>query len=435
MVNSVQYRNVVHYGKNSSEKSKNSKTTEEWNFIWLKKLDRIVAKEGINKNKCIQMRLFIASYLQNNPGAPYYVKTNSLIDYLKRIDFSQYEALRFFYEKIAVSAVHQELIKKNCPQFEERNAPEIPENQALIANPGDKGVDTASPDQVVFSNVERRRFLEKLKLEINSRNLSRKTLSNYYGAVSRFIDWLTPELSSDWYTAFKKHLVWLRDEKKLGPNTINNYAAAIAFFMEEVLEVKPGEDLFIRMKKGKSLPRVHSSQDVTSIITALSNAKHSLIMMLVYGCGLRLGEVCILKPEDIDLERKVIWIRKAKGRKDRMVMLDETLIPYVSSWLKDGCGVTYLFEGYRPGNHLSKRTVEKIYTNACEKRRVDPQGGIHSLRHSFATHLLEQGVDLRYIQELLGHASTKTTEIYTHVAAHKIVAIRSPIAGLLGKAV
>ena len=145
--------------------------------------------------------------------------------------------------------------------------------------------------------------------------------------------------------------------------------------------------------------------------------------------------MCILKPEDIDLERKVIWIRKAKGRKDRMVMLDETLIPYVSSWLKDGCGVTSLFEGYRPGNHLSKRTVEKIYTIACEKRKVDPQGGIHSLRHSFATHLLEQGVDLRYIQELLGHASTKTTEIYTHVAAHKIVAIRSPIAGLLGKAV
>jgi site-specific recombinase XerD len=155
--------------------------------------------------------------------------------------------------------------------------------------------------------------------------------------------------------------------------------------------------------------------------------------MLTYGCGLRLEEVCMLKPADIGLDRKVVWIRKGKGKKDRMVMLDDTLAPYVESWLKNGCGKTYFFEGYTPGNHLSKRTIEKIYTNSCEKQGIDAQGGIHSLRHSFATHLLEQGVDLRYIQELLGHASSKTTEIYTHVAAHKIVAIRSPIAGLLKK--
>jgi site-specific recombinase XerD len=138
-----------------------------------------------------------------------------------------------------------------------------------------------------------------------------------------------------------------------------------------------------------------------------------------------------LKPQDVDLNRKVLWIRKGKGKKDRMVMLDQNLLPHVESWLKNGCGTTYLFEGYNPGIALSKRTIEKIYTNNCEKLNIDHQGGIHSLRHSFATHLLEQGVNLRYIQVLLGHASTKTTEIYTHVAAHNITSIRSPIAGLI----
>lgn len=181
----------------------------------------------------------------------------------------------------------------------------------------------------------------------------------------------------------------------------------------------------------KDKPRVHSSEEIALIINALANSKHRLILMLTYGCGLRLGEVCILQPQDIDLERKVIWVRKGKGKKDRMVMLDEKLAPYVSSWLSCGCGTNFLFEGYTPGRHLSKRSVEQIYTNACHKGGVDRQGGLHSLRHSFATHLLEQGVDLRYIQELLGHSSSKTTEIYTHVAAHKIIAIRSPIAKLL----
>jgi len=432
MVNSVQYKNEVHYRKKFSENSKTGKkTAEEWNIIWLNKLDRIVANEGVDSKKCIQMRQLISRFLQNNPGAPYYIKTSNLIEYLKSIDFSQFEAIRFFYDKVAVSAVHQELVKKNCPQFEERKSSALSENQVLIKQAGNNDARTSTPEQAVFSTEERRRFLEKLKLEINSRNLSRKTLSNYYGAVSRFIDWLTPELSSDWYEAFKKHLVWLRDEKKLGPNTINTYAASIVFFMEEVLEVSPGEDLLIRMKTGKSLPRVHSQQDIISIINAPVNFKHRLILMLVYGCGLRLGEVCLLRPEDMDLDRKILWIRKGKGKKDRMIMLDDELAPFVVAWLKCGCGSSYLFEGYTPGKHISKRTVEKIYTKACEKQCINSQGGIHSLRHSFATHLLEQGVDLRYIQELLGHTSSKTTEIYTHVAAHKIVTIRSPIAGLI----
>jgi integrase len=112
--------------------------------------------------------------------------------------------------------------------------------------------------------------------------------------------------------------------------------------MEEVLEISPGEDLFIRMKTGRPLPRVHSQKDIRLIINSPVNFKHRLILMLVYGCGLRLGEVCELKPEDIDLDRKIVWIRKGKGKKDRMIMLDDELSPFVAAWLKCGCGRLFL---------------------------------------------------------------------------------------------
>jgi site-specific recombinase XerD len=416
-------------------------TTTDWNGIWLTKFGNISRIEKFEPNRTAQMREMLSVFLSETPGSPYFIHPEKFTGFLKNASIGQLETLRFFYDKVAVSKKYEHNVKNYLSELntEMKKRAELPQKNITNCSSaittqyyeGRFETDAGRQNPLIYPDAERRGLLEKLKLEIDARNLSSRTLKGYMGVVSRFLESLSVESSKDWYKTFKEYLVSLRDNQKLAPSTINNYAAAISFFMEEVLEVKPGEDLFIRMKKGKVLPRVHSSQDIAAILTAPTNAKHRLILMLVYGCGLRLGEVCVLKPEDIDLYRKIIWIRKAKGKKDRMVMLDETLLPYIAAWLKNGCGLTYLFEGYNPGEYLSKRTVEKIYTDACHKRGVNPQGGLHSLRHSFATHLLEQGVDLRYIQELLGHASSKTTEIYTHVAANKIVEIRSPIAGLL----
>lgn len=442
----------------SEQQNEVRKSAGEWKAFWLNKFDRMASKEGFDDQKHQLMHQIIGNYLDRNPN-PYYVKAINLNNFLNDTGISAIKALRYFYKNVAISVNHQQLIDNKESQFcnltkikcdkkiqfyseSEKATVFQPENKT-----GNNSIDlnittersceikpeTSSQNQPVLSTKERIELLEKLKLEINSRNYSQDTLTHYLGAVKRFMDWLTPESSTDWSLAFKKYLVWLRDDQKLAPNTINQYAASINFFMEEVLEVEPGEDMLIRMKTGKPLPRVHSLEKIAEIMNAPSNFKHRLILMVTYGCGLRLGEVCFLKPRDIDIERKVITIRKAKGKKDRVVMLDEELVPYIQSWLQTGCGTEFLFEGYTEGNHLSKRTVEKIYTNACMKRGIDSKGGIHSLRHSFATHLLEQGIDLRYIQELLGHASSKTTEIYTHVAAHKIGSIRSPIARLLKK--
>lgn len=448
----------------SAKFKKSTKTPLEWKLIWLDKYDRTAIRENIDGKKNKHMREIIDNYLQRNPGAPYFIKPDRFIDFVRQAEPAEIEALRYLYKKVAISGEFQELIERHAPRESVRlsgmnsgpiiqkisgsSPSERPkeivsrqleieqEKQEIIrCDKGHSGKSTKNHNQQepALPYEERVALLNKLRLEVNVRNYSEKTLSNYIGVVSRFIARLTPESSLDWCRAYKEHLIWLREDQKLAPTTINNYAASIEFFMEEVLDLEPGEDLLIRMKTGKPLPRVHSLEKVKQIINAPSNYKHRLILMITYGCGLRLGEVSILRPRDIDIERKIVWIRKAKGKRDRIVMLDQELIPYIESWLKSGCGTEFLFEGYSHGCHLSNRTVEKIYTNACSKQKIDHKGGIHSLRHSFATHLLEQGVDLRYIQELLGHASSKTTEIYTHVAAHKIVSIRSPIAGLLKK--
>ncbi len=150
--------------------------------------------------------------------------------------------------------------------------------------------------------------------------------------------------------------------------------------------------------------------------------------LLAYGCGFRLNELRHLKHEDFEFDRDIINIRKAKGMKNRTVMLDPVLKSEVENYFKNTKGQLWFFEGQIPRQMMAPRTIELIYDHACQKAGVIKKGGIHCLRHSFATHLLEQGTDLRFIQELLGHSSSKTTEIYTHVSKSAITRIRSPLA-------
>jgi site-specific recombinase XerD len=406
----------------------------------------------------------IEIFLRRNPGTPYNVKYWVIDKFIN--DFGDFgaETLAFFYRYVAVCAELVEYVtgevigsnpdnarishpsstgtlkRLNPPQEDLKTskthvAKESHKESSVIKKDHratiDNKNDTAGSSKQEIPEIERAALLDKLRLEVKSRNYSKRTYEGYISSVSRFLDRLTPESSKDWSYAFKHHLVWLLEDQKLAPGTINHHAASIQFFMEEVLKMEPGKDICIRMKTGKSMPRVHSAENISRLIKTPSNPKHQLILMLTYGCGLRLGEVQHLKPEDIDINRKILWVRKGKGKKDRMVMLDESLLSYVKQWLEEGCGTCYLFEGYVPGKAISERTIEKVYTNACRKLKINNQGGIHALRHSFATYLLEQGVNLRYIQELLGHASSKTTEIYTHVAANVITGIRSPIAEMI----
>jgi site-specific recombinase XerD len=167
--------------------------------------------------------------------------------------------------------------------------------------------------------------------------------------------------------------------------------------------------------------------DARRILGALENPKHRALLMLMYSAGLRVGEVVRIRIEDLDAERKLIRVRGGKGRKDRYTLLSDRALDAVREYIAEYGPTTWLFPGERPSRPIASRTAQKIVENARERAGIKIHTSAHTLRHSFATHLLEAGTDLRYIQELLGHASPKTTQIYTHVSRRDLVRIQSPL--------
>jgi integrase/recombinase XerD len=162
-------------------------------------------------------------------------------------------------------------------------------------------------------------------------------------------------------------------------------------------------------------------------LNSLENEKHRAILFLVYSAGLRVGEVVNLRVDDIDSKRMLVHVRQGKGAKDRYTILSKAALEQLRIYAKKYKPETWLFPGGNNEGHLTTRTVEKIFENACNKINLTIKATVHTLRHSFATHLLERGTDLRYIQELLGHSSSKTTEIYTHVTEKSLSKIESPL--------
>jgi integrase/recombinase XerD len=184
---------------------------------------------------------------------------------------------------------------------------------------------------------------------------------------------------------------------------------------------------FTRPKKEQKLPNVLSIQEVVRLLDSISNLKHKAMLTLVYSSGLRIGEVVRLRVEDIDPERKAVHVRQGKGRKDRYTILSDRAFALVKQFIQSEQLEYWLFPGATPGKHLTERTVQKVFEHARTAAGIRKSCSVHTLRHSFATHLLEAGTDLRYIQEFLGHRSSKTTEIYTHVTIKDTRRIQSPL--------
>jgi integrase len=182
-----------------------------------------------------------------------------------------------------------------------------------------------------------------------------------------------------------------------------------------------------RMKTAKKLPRIYGRGDLSDMLEALRNPKHRLVLMVTYGLGLRVSELRSIKVEDIDWDRMVLRVH-GKGSKERDLPIDESFEAELRKHLSDNPGQTYLFEGAKKGEQYALRTIQKIYENAFRKAKIRRKGGIHSLRHSYATHLFEQGVGIAQIQSLMGHANLKTTQIYAHVSQEQLSKIRSPLA-------
>jgi integrase/recombinase XerD len=202
-------------------------------------------------------------------------------------------------------------------------------------------------------------------------------------------------------------------------------------------KVRGGERKFYHVDRPireKMLPEVLSEEEVSDIIKATKNLKHKAILMTIYSAGLRIGELVNLKIKDIDSKRMQIRVEQGKGKKDRYTLLSQKTLEILRLYIKDSRPHLYLFEGQDSSKErplpYSKRSVQNILRDSLDKTKIKKKVTVHTLRHSFATHLLEHGTDLRYIQDLLGHESPKTTQVYTHITTRGFDQIKSPMDGL-----
>ncbi|OEF97553.1 tyrosine-type recombinase/integrase [Desulfuribacillus alkaliarsenatis] len=277
-------------------------------------------------------------------------------------------------------------------------------------------------------------MMDKVETQLSLRGYSFKTKKAYKGQIRRFIEYLNG-IQSDkrgLILSFDKeeiegYLIHLMKRKEVSHTYVSQVISAIKFLSKEVLQQKELSINIPRPKKEKKLPVILSEDEVIAIFKATKNLKHKTMLVLTYSSGLRIGEVVSLKVVDIDPKRLLIHVKQAKGKKDRYTLLSSTAMKILEKYIDEVRPKDWLFPGGEEGKHLTTRSLQKIFSKALEGAGIRKKATVHSLRHSFATHLLESGTDLRYIQELLGHSSSKTTEIYTHVTKTSISKIKSPL--------
>ena len=257
---------------------------------------------------------------------------------------------------------------------------------------------------------------EKLKNELKLRGFSENTIKSYVFYVSEFLKNYKDPTAEDAKSFIVKKL-----EHGMSKRSANLIRAALMFFFKEVLK----ENLDIKsLKTEKKIPEVLTKEEIRSLLEALKNKKHKLILKMLYSCGLRLSELINLRVNNINFEEKMGIIR-GKGSKERVFIIGDKLIDELRFYVKDKEKNDYVFTG--PKGRLSERFIQKIVKKAAKKSGILKNVHPHTLRHSFATHLLENGEDIRKIQELLGHSNLNTTQIYTHISRKELKKVKNPI--------
>ncbi|MBW6462167.1 MAG: site-specific integrase [DPANN group archaeon] len=261
--------------------------------------------------------------------------------------------------------------------------------------------------------------ISKLKLELKSKGMSQKTIKAYLFHVSTFLRHNNIESSTE---DIQKYFVKLSDTKD--HLTVNLRISAVKFFYLNVLK----HQLHLNfMKRPKRLPEVLTKEETITILNNINNTKHRLLIETIYGCGLRVSEVTKLKKQDLRFDENILMIRQAKGKKDRVVMIPKSISSRLKSYINSRADENpYVFDSAR-GGHLTTSTIQKIMKNTIIKTNIKKKVHPHTLRHSYATHLLENGTDIRIIQRLLGHNDIRTTEIYTHISNAFIKTVNSPL--------
>jgi len=254
---------------------------------------------------------------------------------------------------------------------------------------------------------------------------SKSTIKSYKYHIKQFLIYYNDDLREE---NIEKHLYYLKTKKNYSSESLNLARASLIYFFNKILK-KPITIEILKIKRKKSLPRPIERETIIKLIQNTYNLKHRILIELVYSSGIRPFEAIKVKWNDIDFINKTIRINQGKGKKDRISILSDFVIPHLLDLKesKPNNNDYVFFSQARPKTHISKKTFQKILENGSIKAKLDFIVTPYQLRHSFATHSLEDGTDIRHIQELMGHSSTKTTEIYTRVTKKKLSQIRSPL--------
>ncbi len=266
-------------------------------------------------------------------------------------------------------------------------------------------------------------WISRMEEALAVRKYSPRTRKRYIAIISDFAAFISVSAEQAQHADITRYLSMMERKRGASASTLNQSISAIKFFYSSVY----GRDVVStrRPRADRKLPGVLSKEEAMRICMSPRNLKHRLILSIAYSAGLRVSEISRLKLGDIDTARGVIHVRSGKGRKDRYSILAVALKKMLADYLDLERPRIWLFEG-PDGSALAIRTLQAVFYKAAEEAGIGKRVSIHNLRHSFATHLLEDGTDLRFIQVLLGHASPKTTQVYTHVAKRDVLKIRSP---------
>lgn len=264
----------------------------------------------------------------------------------------------------------------------------------------------------------------EMKQQLKLRGYSTKTIRAYTGHIKRYFQYVEQKEDKLARIKIESYVLHLLDQQ-CSHSYVNQAISAVKFYMKHVVRIKEHSN-YVRPKLENTLPQILSLEEVKLLLSTVQNIKHRAILYITYSSGLRVSEVVKLKLEDFDYQRKLLRIKQGKGRKDRYTLLSEKTWEVVISYCKIERPEIWLFPGQNKKKHLTERTVQKVFEQVLVKTNINKRVSIHSLRHSFATHLLEGGIDIRYIQDLLGHKSIRTTQRYTHVT-QKHHTIRSPL--------
>lgn len=278
---------------------------------------------------------------------------------------------------------------------------------------------------------ENKETLQQLRFWMKSKRYSDSTLQSYMDCLELFCKWINGmpinNINQDDIINFNNNYIL---SKRLSATYQSHFISAIKLVFN-VCKFKHLviEDL-VRPKKPKRLPNVLSKEEVKMLLQSAVNLKHKAMLSLIYSCGLRCGELLALKPEHTDTQRNLLIIKQAKGRKDRVVPLSNKTIALLKEYYAAYKPVKFLFEGVKPGEPYDVRSLQNVLKQHLVKAQIHKPVTLHWLRHSYATHLLEAGTNLRYIQEILGHSNPKTTQIYTHVSTQSLQNVISPFDSL-----